>query len=184
MKAGWFDIPGEQKGDRTLDEQMLGLEPALAACTGKSVLDLGCAEGLITRQFLHRGAAAAIGVDSNVFFIATARLFQIDPQRERYLYQDLNEVNDEFRQAFEADIVLALALVHKLRDPARALNLFAAMARERMVIRLAAGSTGVIRHKHGRAECDSRRVMSAHGFRLEHELAGPRGELVHHWVRE
>lgn len=178
---GWFEIPGVQSGDRTLAEQLLGLEPALAACAGKTVLDLGCAEGLIAREFLARGARGVIGLDNNAPFVAVAR--EAGMERARFFECNLNDPGEGFRDRFGADIVLALAIVHKLRLPGRSLAEFAAMARERLVIRLAAGSTGVIRHKYGESQCDSREVMPACGFALEQVLEGPRGELVQHWVR-
>lgn len=183
MKHGWFEIAGEQEGDRTLGEQMLGLEPALKACAGKTVLDLGCAEGCIGRAFLDRGARAVIGIDSNPHFLATARRMNVGITSMRFILQDLNVLGDSFRAVYGADIVLALAILHKLPDPGSKLEQLAAMTRERLVIRLAAGSTGVISHKYGRGECDSHRMLDAHGFRLDESLLGPRGELVQHWVR-
>ena len=183
MRKGWFDIPGEQEGARTLTEQMFGLEPAFESCAGKDVLDLGCAEGLIAREFVARGARTAVGIDNNEGFVVQARGLMDGHPRLRFAFRDLNDLDDDFVDVYSADIVLCLAILHKLRLPGRSLALAARMARERLVIRLAAGSTGHIRHKHGDGACDSREVMPPLGFRLECELPGPRGEQVQHWVR-
>jgi 16S rRNA G966 N2-methylase RsmD len=47
-----------------LEEQLRGLEPMLSEVKGKTVLDIGCAEGLIAREVLERGAAKVIFIDS------------------------------------------------------------------------------------------------------------------------
>lgn len=179
MRKGWFAIPGVQQGERTLAEQARGLEPALAACKGKTVLDLGCAEGLIAQACLARGARLVRGYDFNAPFLDTAAALELDPARAEFFYYDLNKP----LATPPADIVLALAIVHKLRDPAAALAGFAALATERLVLRLPRGSDGEFRAKHSQARCDVRVVMAEAGFRLEQTLRGPRGELVLHWVR-
>ena len=46
MSTPWFG------GDRTFEQQMTGLDWLAEACRGKSVLDFGCAEGLISIHLL------------------------------------------------------------------------------------------------------------------------------------
>lgn len=180
MNKGWFDIPGVQPGERSLQEQMKGLDPAIEICAGKSVLDLGCAEGMISQAFRAHGARPVIGLDNNAVFIGRAMALNADSEVS-FRLADLRE----FVAAPDlvSDIVLALAIVHKLFDPGRLLFEFAGLARERLVIRLPLGSEGLLRWKHGKAECDSRQVMVQAGFFLDQVLPGPRGELVQHWVR-
>lgn len=192
MPKGWLKIPGVQEGDRSLAEQMLGLDPALKACAGKTVLDFGCAEGLIGIEFAKAGASSVHGIDLMTDFIAVARRCAIEAgvaDRCRFERYDLGclcmpDLLADFPARRAADIVLALAIVHKLRNPGRALKHMAALARERLVIRLPIGSKGLIACKYDPAAvCDSALVMTAEGFRLEQVLKGPRSELVQHWVR-
>lgn len=183
MNSGWFAIDGVQSGDRTLREQLAGLEPAFAGVAGKSVADLGCAEGLIAREFEHRGASV-YACDNNAKFLDVAR--QWAGPRLHFELIDLRElIRQEMAsgEIWRYDIVLALAILHKLPDPEAAARFMAAAARERIVVRLPLGSEGVVKHKHGRRQCDLREVFPDCGLVHEQTLPGPRGELVMHWVR-
>jgi len=117
MRKGWFKIDGVQDGDRTIDDQLKGLGPALAAARGKTVLDLGCAEGLISHAFIQAGAHSVHGIDSQAESLAVARKTYRD--LERYLFEQCN-LNDGVPapgKKREYEIVLALAILHKLRQP-------------------------------------------------------------------
>jgi hypothetical protein len=169
MAEAWFGHA------RTLQEQLQGLEPALAAAPGRTVLDLGCAEGWIAREFQKAGAVAVHGVECN------AEL-KIDPAVRVWRWN----LNDGLPPGllWKYDIVLLLAIVHKLRNPEERLKQYAALATERVVIRLPIGSTGMIRSKNFPDEtCNCAEVMQGVGFVLEQTLPGPRGELVQHWVK-
>lgn len=171
---GWFVIPGVQEGARTLAEQMLGLEPAFAEIKGKTVLDLGCAEGLIMQEALKAGAALVHGVECNAELMIQDGLTVTIANLSLGLPAGLRD---------QYDIVLLLAIVHKLRSPADRLREFAARATERVVIRLPLGSKGRLHSKHSQEKCDCNVVMRECGLSLEQTLPGPRGELVQHWRR-
>jgi len=178
MADGWFD------GTVTLADQLLGLGPALAEAKGRTVLDLGCAEGYIAREFLAAGAARVYGMDHHAPYIERANALGLDPHRARFVVSDLNESPDADDMACcHSDIVLALAILHKLRDPERAVSEWSQFAGRLMVVRLAGGSQGVVKHKHGAAQCDLREVMPSCGFALEQTVQGPRNELVQYWRR-
>lgn len=192
MRDPWLTIPGVQNGERTLEEQLLGLDPALKAAAGKSVIDFGCAEGLIGLEFLKHGAVSLVGYDlRGEFLVHAAEQSRRQGVAERCRFREYNlaalcqpGLPDDLGAGPGADIVLALAIVHKLRNPGQALKHMADLANERVAIRLPLGSTGRIACKFdGRRFCDSHAVMRAAGFVLEADLAGPRGERVHHWVR-
>jgi SAM-dependent methyltransferase len=181
---GWFAIPGVQSGDRTLDEQIKGLEPMLADVKGRSVLDLGCAEGLISQVVLAHGAARLVGLDYNAGFVARAQQLVTDA-RAKFGVHDLNAVAPHFYMSCHADVVLALAVIHKLKQPAESLKRWASLALHRFVIRLPTGSAGEFGSKYEpKARCDTRVILPDLGFVLEHDLEGPRGERVQHWLRK
>jgi 2-polyprenyl-3-methyl-5-hydroxy-6-metoxy-1,4-benzoquinol methylase len=187
MREGWFEIPGQQTGPRTLAEQMLGLDEALAEAKGSTVLDLGCAEGLIALEFLKAGAAHVEGFDVNRGAILAAmrqrdRLGPTDQARVRFLLRNVNEVAPTDVRQF--DIVLALAILHKLSPVSTGVEYVARAARKLVVIRLPHGSTGELTSKwRGGGGCDLNEAMPQFGFRLDKMLPGPRGELVQYWRR-
>lgn len=167
-------------GPRTLEEQMLGLQPALDEAAGKSCLDLGCAEGLIGIEFAKAGAVSVRGIDYNAELIAMARALPANVTLE--LGDVTSLVLSPDRPQY--DIVLALAILHKLPDPTAAVRYCAQTARDLIVVRLPAGSTGTFRSKnypHGRADVPA--TMTQCGFVRERKEEGPRGEWVHYYRR-
>lgn len=179
-RHGWLVIPGVQTGDRTLEEQMLGLAPALAEASGKTVLDLGCAEGLIGREFARAGAADVLGLETLDEHIQVARR-QCKGFAVRFKQRDLNDQKPPKVPSY--DIVLALAILHKLNQPARGAEYCCRASKALIVIRLPVGSDGVIFGKHTRVRCDLGQAMASHGFALERVEDGPRKELVQYWRR-
>lgn len=181
----WFVIPGEQNGRRSLDEQMLGLHPALEEARGRTVFDMGCAEGAIALEFARAGAEV-YAVDYKQEMIDTAQRIARGQRGIAFARVDLR---DAVRAALGAgkwrrfDIVLALAVVHKLDDPKRGTEFVAESCNDLAIFRLPIGSTGIIRGKHSPNACDVNTVMAERGFRLEKTLTGPRDELVQYWRR-
>lgn len=180
MARGWFDIPGVQLGDRTLAEQMLGLDRALQAAPGSTVLDIGSAEGLIGREFIRAGARLVQGLDANEGFVARSReVFAGLPGH--VLHVNLNNAWawPSHEGGEQWDIVLLLAVLHKLKRPEA---LIAEVARRRpglIVVRLPVGSTGVIRD--GRSDFRAIDVpgrFAAGGYKETGREVGPRTELV------
>jgi len=173
MRRGWFKIAGVQEGDRTLELQMLGLEPALQAAAGKTVLDLGCAEGLIAREFAERGAREVDGIE------VVAEHVTIGREICKGLPVNLAVGNID-KLALEPlggwDVVLMLAVLHKTRDPERVLRAFAGAARELLVIRLPGGARNgrySMPERPGQALVDVAKIMSSAGFVLERTERGP-----------
>lgn len=185
MRKGWFKIPGVQQGDRTLAEQLLGLSFALQEACSKTVGDLGCAEGLISLEFARAGAASVYGCDYNPELLETA-LDELERNPGLPVSYEFRDIAESISQGWKPqfDIVLALAVLHKLPDPSAGVKLCAEMARDLVVVRLPLGSTGVIRSKHYRhMRCNLPEEFMQHGFRRERKEIGPRGEWVQYWRR-
>src|SRR3990167_5651067 len=130
VRRGWFAIPGEQEGDRTVAEQMEGLRYAIRECRNKTVLDLGCAEGLISQAFARAGAVVH-GVDVVPENIEVARRIS------QGITFDTAGLGDLLvgRQR-EYDIVLALSVLHKLVYPFPVFPALARWCRDLCVVRL------------------------------------------------
>jgi SAM-dependent methyltransferase len=186
---GWFKVPGiRPDGDRTLEEQMKGLDQALAAAKGKRVLDLGCAEALIAREFAIAGAAEVVGIE----------LLESHLQVARKVCKGLSvtficaHLGDHIRRNPEPeqfDVVLCLGIIHKLQDPAVPLVWAAKAAKEMLCFRAPAkterwGKDYLVKSKFGDKTVNVPKTMRDAGFVDEGTVAGVRGEGVQYWRRQ
>jgi SAM-dependent methyltransferase len=193
LRKGWFAIDGVQDGDRTAEEQLLGLAPAIEAAKGKSVLDLGCAEGLIAKAFCQ-GGARVVGIELVEDHLKVAREV-CKGLAATFIQASLQEWIDTHPHPEQFDVVLALGIAHKLHDPATLLNFAARSAKELVVFRGPgkdaqgrAGSTahhlywdGWLKAKHRDARCHVPTLMVSHGFKEGETLPSARGERVQYW---
>lgn len=172
--SGWFSFPGAP-GDRTFEQQMTGLRPWLAdLCRGKSILDFGCAEGLIGIEMLRHGAVHVHGIE-------------LVPERVKHARQlargfaSLYEVGDanDWRPSKEYDVTLALAILHKLRDPSAVAKRLAMHTREHLVVRLPPAGAVIVDVRSNRVPHDITATVREHGFALERATNdGPLGEWI------
>jgi SAM-dependent methyltransferase len=183
---GWFAVPKiRPKGDRTLAEQMMGLAPALAFARGKTVLDLGCAEGLIAREFALAGASEVEGVELLPSHIEVGRVACKDAPAVRFVCAHLDDYAAARPDAPQFDVVLALGIIHKLHDPNVPLDFAARSARELLCFRAPAKSKDyVVKSKFTDRVCNVPKRMRSHGFREGETIAGVRGEAVQYWWRK
>ena len=180
MRKGWFRIAGVQDGDRDLADQLRGLKPALAAAQGKSVLDLGCAEGLIAREFVNAGARSVFGVEIIAEHVEAAMALCRGLPCEFVAADVMNWIAElEHRHGGaprQFDVVLALAIYHKVKDPARLVRFSADAARELLVVRLPGGGTadGVYSHaRPGNERVEVAKICAGRGLTLERVERGP-----------
>jgi SAM-dependent methyltransferase len=159
---GWFKTKG-RNGDRTLEQQLTGLEPLLAECAGKSILDIGCAEGLISIKLAKAGALFVRGVEIVPGHVSVANKLKGSLPCD-FRVEDANH----WAPTGEYDAVIALALLHKLRDPTAACIRFANACFNLMVIRLPPEhAPTILDERSGFKPHDIDHTMKVCGFELE-----------------
>lgn len=179
MRKGWFKTDG-QDGDRTLTEQMQGLQPLLRMALNKSILDVGCAEGLISITLHDAGARLVHGIEIVPDHIRTANALRSG----RPISFEVADAQT-YRPTRRYDIVVMLAVLHKLPDPTAACVKFADTAIESCVIRLPPPGHPV-KQAANRGPCaipDIERAMARAGFHLAVVHPGPRNEWTGYFDR-
>jgi trans-aconitate methyltransferase len=157
----------------------MGLGDLLDRVRGKTVLDVGCAEGLISMHFVDRGAVAVHGVEIVVEHVEVANKLRGD----RACTFEVADANT-YALARDYDIVVMLAVLHKLRDPSAACKRFIAAAREMVVLRLPpASAPTVIDARSGGVPHHIGTVMIDNGFMLKNAQLGHLGEWVGYYER-
>lgn len=126
-------------GKKDPRERLEAILPLVQRAAGRSVLDLGCAEGLMLQPFLANGARFVHGVDESARRIQSARR-RVDSGNSRFDVVDLNfpaNIRDRriFRESY--NIVLFLGIYQHLDKHVRerSLSLALSMASEWFAIR-------------------------------------------------
>jgi len=152
VRAGWFKIPAFQRGKVELARQMRGLDAVRHVCTGASVLDLGCAEGLVSLELAKAGATLIHGVELLGERLVVAEDFfkkELPSLQRKFITWDLTRFDDLVLGADSApaasdqptllsryDVVLCLAIAQKLSNPRRFLRLASLLCADLMAVRL------------------------------------------------
>lgn len=170
MSTPWFG------GDRTFEQQMTGLDWLAEACRGKIVLDFGCAEGLISIHLLKHGTRHVHGIELLPERVARARRFA----KGLSSTFEVADANEWTPREDVIEVTLALAILHKLRDPSLVARRLARATREMIVLRLppATGST-IVDRRSGNVPHDIDAVLREEGF--VQERAGNTGPLSE-WI--
>lgn len=161
---GWFKLPGAP-GKCTLEQQLTGLGELWNVVRGHTVLDVGCAEGLIGKRCLEAGAAAVHGVENRLDAVKMTRALGIPCDHadvSRYVPSD------------EFDVVLLLGILHKLGTPSHVLARMLEACRVCCVIRLPHDDWPVLRDsRSGNRPFDLASVAKRSGFELMLQADGP-----------
>jgi 2-polyprenyl-3-methyl-5-hydroxy-6-metoxy-1,4-benzoquinol methylase len=178
--TGWF-VTRRRAGDRTIQQQMTGLEPLLADVSGRSVLDVGCAEGLIGVECAKAGASKIDGVELVAGHVDLGLRLARKWKNVRLQEGDANS----FVPAERYDVVLLLAILHKLRNPSQSCRTLADACEGLCVIRYPSSSVGEV-IVDDRSQCETHdigAVMLDLGFLVEQVTAGPFAEQTYFYRR-
>jgi len=178
LNKGWF-IVGGRDGDRTVEQQMVGLEKVVSEASGKTVLDVGCAEGLISFEMAKAGARC-YGVEVVPGHIAMANQLKRDLPCQ-FKVMDLNTA--DLSDLPDVDIVLMLAVLHKLKNPERVCAALADLARDLCVIRLPPSGPVIVDARSQNVPQDIEAVMIGRGFELEAVVDTTMGEWLGYFRR-
>lgn len=175
MRRGWFKMH-DQDGDRTLHDQLKGLDRI--DWSGKTVLDLGCAEGLISKYAAQSGASGVTGIEIVPGHVERA-IKECDCHPCTFECADLNTWSSEAKY----DIVLMLAILHKLKNPSAALERFLRNARELVVMRLPPKKAPwmIVDARSKLVPHNLMLVMTKHRWQLVEESRGHFEEWVGMW---
>ena len=175
MKAkGWFVTEGRD-GDRTLEQQMIGLEQLFREVPGKTVLDAGAAEGLISIELAKAGAIQCVGLEIVAGHVEVGQAL-IGELPVTLHVANLNHY--DVSQHGSADMVLALAVLHKLKDPSAVCAALARQCNDLFVIRLPPSGAVIVDDRSNRVPHDIGAVMEASGFTMESMTTGPFDEWL------
>lgn len=164
----WFTFKGA-KGDRTLAQQLVGLDQLWPRVFGRKVLDVGCAEGLIALECCKSGASLVTGLELRSDAV---RLANKGPESDFTAF--CVDVNDHQTTAGAYDVVLLLAILHKLRDPSARFEHYLRAATELCVVRLPHDDWPVLRDaRSGNKPHDLAAVAKRCGWRLDLVTEGP-----------
>lgn len=166
----WFKLD-DRDSERTLEQQCLGLGHMFADCNGKSVLDVGCAEGLIALHATACGARFAHGVELVQSRVQAANDLAFDRRAPAVFYAQAAE--NFIPPEPQYDIVLMLAILHKMKNPTAVCAMYADMCTDLCVIRLPPETAPIIidpRSDNNPHNIGA--VMAKHGFKLERVTQG------------
>ena len=158
---GWFAVPGVQEGERDMAERVVGLEKVKAAALGKSVLDLGCAEGLIGDWLIREGGAVSLlGLEKHPPYVEMAK--KLVPCGY-FFVADFDQPDWDTNLAMH-DIVLALNIAHKLEKPEAFLDIVVSLAKE--IIALSLPAVIINDHRSGNVPVDVIKYLQLREFGL------------------
>jgi len=170
----WFHFDGRE-GDRTLDQQMQGLGLLMRNVRNATVLDVGCAEGLITIEMAKAGAIALHGIEIRPQAVLNANTLRGDLPIT-FEEADVNTWRPQRRY----DVVVMLAILHKLKSPREVLGSMLANCSDFAVLRLPprADNPAVHDERSGNKTIDLAPVFRTHGFKQLHWTLGYLGEWI------
>ncbi len=181
----WFKI-GTEPGLRFLKEQLSGLELLQDKAPRARILDLGCAEGLIGKYYIDTfGADLVHGIEVDELRVDQARELCSGYENARFWVgnlNDLDKVESEAELLEQYDIVLVLAIIHKLKDPRKVLLWAARRSARYIAVRLPHASPEFRDARSGDQKIKPIDILATE-FKLIQYRLGPRNEWTGIWER-
>jgi trans-aconitate methyltransferase len=171
----WFHLDF-RGGHRELDQQMQGLSLLMRSVKKATVLDLGCAEGLITIEMAKAGATALHGIEIRRQAVIDANVLRGDLPIT-FEVGDLNV----WRAQRHYDVVVMLAILHKLKDPAKVLRwILTDASPDLIVIRLPPRSDNPVVYdsRSGSKKIDLWPIINKAGYKMLHVTDGYLAEWI------
>jgi SAM-dependent methyltransferase len=179
----WYVI-GENGGEVALERQFSGLH--MIDVSGKTVLELGCAEGLVSLEMIKRGARLVHGVELRDRALEVARsIAHVTSNNDRMTFWlgNLTQIPDVLSQPGmldSYDVVTAMAVLQKMPNQPSILEHMLQKCRETFVIRLPVRKAFQYRYKKTAWSFNGADVVpliEAQGFKMRWEGPGyPKGE--------
>lgn len=128
----WHQTIGKQKGEG-FNVKMLEILKEVFKVKGKSVIDLGCAEGAFCKEALEKGADSVIGIDINPEMLE--KLSSWLKRKTKKNQAKLSTILGDFTgmDIGMADIVLCLNVLRQTAEPTGALVQACASAGELII---------------------------------------------------
>lgn len=172
----WFII-GDNGGQVHIKRQSSGLSQI--DMKGKTVLDIGCAEGLVSMQCEERGATLVHGIEKRVRAVEVARSivgYNKKNDKLKFFEGDLYKPDQALNQEGllpQYDIVLANAVLHKVTKSSEVMQMILDRCKQTIVIRLGDRRLPITRWR----STDVVDFAARSGFEMEWEASGyPQGE--------
>lgn len=127
--------PGQQGGKNqkrpTATDKKLELLQLPTNLQGKTVLDIGCSDGVFSFECKKRGAKRVVAIDDPRVNVRTKAFFvarQILNMDVEFIFSDIYDLN--IKDLGQFDIVLGLGLLYHLKSPLIALDIIKKLTKE------------------------------------------------------
>lgn len=152
-----------------LAQQLIGLEPLWENLRGKTLLDVGCAEGLISLECMKHGAKVE-GLEIRSSAVKEAQAIGVNCLEADVQHYQLER---------HYDIVLMLGILHKLADPITAFKRYLKYCNDLAVVRLPWNCwLDLVDSRSGGVPHNMHIAAMESGFYLDDQTEGPHNQLV------
>jgi tRNA (mo5U34)-methyltransferase len=182
LKVGWwfhsvdlgdgYYTPGLKSKEQMAGEAEKWEFPA--NLTGKTVLDIGCADGAYSVLALKRGAKSVLAIDEQ---ITGALAFLLEARAFSFEFRNISLFSDEFMMLPKFDFVIFAGVLYHTQDPMLALN---------RVYRVTGGSALIETHVNGSLGNDRPCIVFYEGNELNNDWTnwvGPNPACVEAMLR-